>query len=147
MNHRIRKYEPQDCDSVVALAEKYASWDTTPTRADIQGFWSREPDLFLVAEEDGKVVGFVFGLESNLPDEVLRNRKATKAGSIEVLAVASERRQKGIATALLNRLFDEFRSRGVDYVSLTVPAEEVAARKLYEKLRFEERAYFLAKRL
>ncbi len=27
------------------------------------------------------------------------------------------------------------------------PAEEVAARKLYEKLGFEERAYFLAKRL
>ncbi len=39
------------------------------------------------------------------------------------------------------------RSRGIDYVSLSVPVEEVAARKLYEKLGFEERAYFLAKKL
>ncbi len=147
MDARIRKYEPRDCDSVVALAEKYASWDTTPTSVDIQGFWSREPDLFLVAEEEGRVVGFAFGLESNLPDEVLRKRKATRAGSIEVLAVDRDRRRKGIATALLSRLFDAFRSRGIDYVSLAVPAEEVAARKLYEKLGFEERVYFLAKRL
>ncbi len=129
------------------LAEKYSSWDATPTSADIQGFWSREPDLFLVAEVAGKVVGFVFGQESKLPDEVLRRRKATKAASIEVLAVAEEHRRKGIATALLNRLFQTFRSRGIDYVSLAVPGEEVGARQLYKKLGFETRAYFLAKRI
>ncbi len=106
MRALIRKYEPRDCDSVVALAEKYTSWDITPTSADIDGFWSREPDLSLIAEEEGRVVGFVFGQESNFPDEVLRNRRATKAGSIEVLAVDSEHRRKGVATALLNRLFD-----------------------------------------
>ncbi len=101
----------------------------------------------MIAEVEGKVVGFVFGQESKLPDEVLRKRKATKAGSIELLAVTGEHRRKGIGTALLNRLFEEFRSRGIDYVSLAVPAEEVGARKLYEKLGFEEGAYFLRKRL
>ncbi len=92
-------------------------------------------------------MGCVFGLESNLPDEVLRNRKATREASIEVLAVDREDRRKGIATVLLNRLFDALRRREIDYVSLAVPTEEVGARKLYEKLGFEERAYFLAKRL
>jgi ribosomal protein S18 acetylase RimI-like enzyme len=91
----IRKYEPRDEKDVLALSEKYASWDATPTSADIHGFWAREPDLFLVAEVEGRVVGFVFGQESrHLPDEVLRKRKATRVGSIETLAVAEDQRRK-----------------------------------------------------
>ena len=143
----IRRYEPKDRDAVLSLAEKYTSWEATSTSADIEGFWSGEPELFLVAEAAGKVVGFVFGQESKLPDEVLRARKATKAGSIEILAVAEEHRRKGIATALLNGLFQAFRGRGIDYVSLAVPAQAIGARKMYEKLGFKERAYFLGKRL
>ena len=144
----IRSYEPKDSRQVLVLAEKYASWDTTPTEADIAGFWSSDPELFLVAEADGKVVGFLVGRESrDIPDEVLRRRGATKAGSIETLAVDTQYRRRGIATALLNRVFDLFRQMGVDYVSLAVPAEEAGARRLYEKLGFRERAYFLSKNL
>ena len=144
----IRSYEPKDSREVVALAEKYASWDMTPTEADITGFWSSDPELFLVVEVDGKVVGFLVGRESrDMPDEVLRRRGATKAGSIETLTVDAQYRRRGIATALLNKAFDLFRQRGVDYVSLAVPGEEVGARRLYEKLGFRERAYFLSKNL
>ncbi len=144
----VRKYEPRDESEVLVLCEKYASWDATPTPADIHGFWSREPDLFLVAEVERSVVGFIFGQESkHLPEEVLRKRGATKAGSLETLAVAEDHRRRGIATALVSRLLDAFRERGMDYVSLAVPAEELAARKLYEKLGFQPRAYFLSRRL
>ncbi len=53
------------------LAKKYASWDTTPTEADLAGFWSSDPELFLVAELDGKVVGFLVGREPrDILDEV-----------------------------------------------------------------------------
>jgi ribosomal protein S18 acetylase RimI-like enzyme len=48
---------------------------------------------------------------------------------------------------LLAKLFEAFRLRGIDYVTLTVPAEEVGARKLYAKLGFQPRAHFLSKRL
>ena len=48
---------------------------------------------------------------------------------------------------MLERLFEGFRQRGIDYVSLAVPAEEAGARKLYEKMGFERRAYFLGRRL
>ncbi len=148
LKYAVRKYEPQDEGAVLALCDKYASWDATPTSADVQGFWAREPDLFLVAEVEGRVVGFVCGQESkHLPEEALRKRKATRAGSIEILAVAEEHRRRGVATALLDKLFEAFRERGIDYVSLAVPAEEVGARKLYEKLGFQPRAYFLSKRL
>ncbi len=144
----IRKYLPEDLEGVLRLAEKYTAWDATPTRADIEGFHSAEPDLFLVAELARDIVGFVYGRESkDLLDEVLRKRKATKAGSIEALAVAEEHRRKGIATALLNRLFKAFRERAIDYVSLAVPEQEIGARKMYEKLGFQTRAYFMSKRL
>ena len=144
----IRGYEPKDSRQVLVLAEKYASWDTMVTEADLAGFWSSDPELFLVAEVDGKVVGFLVGRESrDMPDEVLRRRGATRAGSIETLAVGAEYRRRGVATALLNRVFDLFRQIGVDYVSLAVPAEERAARRLYEKLGFRERPYFLSKKL
>ena len=143
----VRRYEPRDARHVLALAEKYASWDATPTLADIQGFHSQNPDLFFVAEVDDKVVGFVYGRESNPPAETLRKWKANKAGFIESLAVAEEHRRKGIATLLLDRFFQACRTRGIDIISLAVPAEEEAARKLYTKLGFGVRGYHLRRKL
>ena len=144
---KVRLYEPRDARAVLALSERYASWDVTPTLADIQGFHSQNPGLFFVAEVDEKVVGFVYGRESNPPAETLLKWKANKAGFIESLAVAKEHRRKGIATALLDRFFQACRNMGIDIVSLAVPAEEEGARKLYSRLGFEVRGYHLRRKL
>ena len=144
----IRRYEENDTVAVLQLSQKYASWDSTPTEADIQGFYSSEPDFFLVAELNRKIVGFVYGRESkNVPDEVLRRWKATRVGSVEVLAVEEQYRRRGIATLLLDRLFVVFKGRGIDTVTLTTPADEIGAKELYDKLGFETRGYFLKKKL
>jgi len=148
MQPTIRRYEQDDRVAVLQLSEKYASWDSTPTEADIQGFYSSEPDFFLVAELNKRIVGFVYGRESkNVPDEVLRRWKATKVGSVEVLAVEEQYRRRGIATLLLDRLFVVFKGRGIDTVTLTTPADEIGAKELYDKLGFETRGYFLKKKL
>jgi ribosomal-protein-alanine N-acetyltransferase len=144
----IRRYEENDTVVVLQLSQKYASWDSTPTEADIESFYSSEPDLFLVAELNRRIVGFVCGRESkNVPDEVLRKWKATKVGSVEVLAVEEKYRRRGIGTQLLNSLFRAFTKRGIDTVTLSMPAEEIGAKKLYDKLGFETRGYFLKKKL
>ncbi len=144
----IRRYEKNDGVAVLQLSQKYASWDSTPTEADIQGFYSSEPDFFLVAELDRRIVGFVYGRESkSVPDEALRRWKATKVGSVEVLAVEEQYRRRGIATLLLNRLFAVFGERGIDMVTLSVPADEIGAKELYDKLGFETRGYFMRKKL
>ena len=148
MQPTIRRYEQDDRVAVLQLSEKYASWDSTPTEADIQGFYSSEPNFFLVAELNKRIVGFVYGRESkNVPDEVLRRWKTTKVGSVDVLAVEERYRRRGIATLLLNRLFAAFRERGIDTVTLSVPADEIGAKELYDKLGFETRGYFLKKKL
>ena len=143
----VRHFEVSDLDQVLALAQNYASWDATPTRADLEGFHSAGPEFFFVAEADKKVVGFVCGGESNPPPETLDKWKSRKVGSIETMAVDEGSRRQGIATSLLRELFDAFRQNGVDLVTLSVPAAEKAARKLYEKMGFEPRGYFLWKRL
>ena len=148
MHPAIRRYEKTDEFAVLQLSQKYASWDSTPTGADIQGFYSSEPDFFLVAEFDRRIVGFVYGRESkNVPNEVLRRWRATKVGSVEVLAVDEQYRRRGIARSLLNRLFVVFRERGIDTVTLSVPAAESGAKELYDKLGFETRGYFMKKTL
>jgi ribosomal protein S18 acetylase RimI-like enzyme len=144
----IRRYKKNDEIEVLQLSQKYASWDSTPTEADIQGFHSSEPDFFLVAEFNQKIIGFVYGHESkNVPDEVLRRWKATRVGSVEVLAVEEKYRRGGIGTQLLKKLFQAFTERGIDTVTLSTPAEEIPARRLYDKLGFEIRGYFLKKKL
>ena len=146
MRPAIRRYEEKDGIAVLQLSQKYASWDSTPTEADIQGFYSSEPDFFLVAELNRRVVGLVYGRESkNVPDEVLRRWRATRVGSVEVLAVEEQYRRRGIATLLLNRLFVVFRERGIDTVTLSVPADERGAKELYDKLGFETRGFFMKK--
>ena len=105
MHPAIRRYEKNDETAVLQLAE-ICSWDSTPTEADIQGFHSSEPDFFLVAELNQKIIGFVYGRESkNVPNEVLRKWKATRVGSVEVLAVEEKYRWRGIGTQLLKSSF------------------------------------------
>jgi ribosomal protein S18 acetylase RimI-like enzyme len=147
MTARIRKFEVGDVEQVLALAQRYASWDATPTKADIEGFHSASPEFFLVAEAEGKVIGFVYGRESNPPAEVLDKWNSRKVASIEMLAVDADCRQQGIATSLLVTLFESFRQKEIDLVTLSVPAVEIAAVNLYAKLGFEPRAQFLWKRL
>lgn len=145
---KIRTYETQDQGSVLKLAEKYASWDTTPTPADVGGFHATDPDFFLVAEVDQAIVGFIYGTESRrIPTEVLQNWNAGKVGSIETMAVEVKFRRKGIGTLLLKKLLELFKDKGIDTVTLSVPASEIAAQKLYQKFGFETRGYFLRKKL
>lgn len=139
---RIRNFVVSDTAHVLALAERYASWDMTPTKADIGGFHSANPEFFLVAESDQKIIGFVYGRESNPPAEVLDKWRTKKVASIENLAVEQGYRRQGIATSLLTVLFETFKEKGVDLMTLSVPVAEIAAMTLYAKMGFEPRAQF-----
>ena len=147
MKTRVRKIEARDLDQVLSLAERYASWDATPTKADFEGFHSANPEFFFVAEVGKRIVGFVYGTESNPPAETLDRWKSSKVGSIETLVVDEEYRRRGIATLLVGVLSNVFKRKGIDLVTLCVPAVEKAALKLYKKIGFKPRAYFLWKRL
>ena len=143
---RLRVFKAEDMERVLQLANTYAAFDGTTSEADLviikffpNGFW--------VAEEDDKVVGFAYGYFKDVPSEVLSRWGSSKIGEIALMAVDPNYRNRGIGTALANKLLKEFEKAGADLVILHCPAEASEAKKLYDKLGFEVRAYHMKKRL
>ncbi len=142
----IRFSKPQDIKQVVSLANRYASFDSAVTEADFQ-CTSSFPKGLIVADDDGLILGFVFGYIREIPDEVLTKWNASKAAQIELLVVDPSYRGQGIGRTLLDRLLEAFKEEVVDLVLLHCPAESKEAKHLYERVGFEVRAYDMKKRL
>ena len=86
-----------------------------------------ETGVALVAEEDGRAVGFVFCILGD---------RGRKTAHVTDLYVRSEARNKGIGRALLTELIEPARAAGLDHVSLEVLLRNADARRLYERLGF-----------
>ncbi|NHI83122.1 MAG: GNAT family N-acetyltransferase [Candidatus Thorarchaeota archaeon] len=142
----IRTFEHEDLNQVIDLANKYSSFDSDVTEEFFQPAQSFSQG-FLVAEIDGKLVGFVFAYLREVPDEVLSRWTATKVAQIELLAVDTSYRRQGIGEELLDKLLRTLKTEGIDIALLHCPIEAKAAKHLYDKLGFEIRAYAMRKRL
>jgi len=81
----------------------------------------------LIAEEDGRAVGFVFCV---LGDRGRRTAHVTD------IYVRPDARNKGIGRALLAEIIDPARSAGLEHASLEVLISNSNARRLYERLGF-----------
>jgi ribosomal protein S18 acetylase RimI-like enzyme len=145
----VRKCSSEDLQTVTELAERYTSFDTIPTLADIEGMYAKNPEYFLVAEDDnGRVIGFVTGYErKGLPKEVLRTWGANRVGYVDLMAVDMPYRRMGVGKSLIRTLLNQFRRNGIDIVNLDVPGGQDAAIGLYRSLGFSIRAYNMRKRL
>jgi ribosomal-protein-alanine N-acetyltransferase len=104
--------------------------------ADTAGHWSQQQyeDVFsgtgprrvaLVLEENG-LQGFLVG------------RVVDKEWELENIVVAEFARRRGLGTQLLHAFLDLARSEGAKTVVLEVRESNLAARRLYEKLKFAE---------
>jgi amino-acid N-acetyltransferase len=109
---------PGDLDEVKALLETAGlAADGTPDR--LAGF--------IVAREDGRMVG-VAGLEDH-----------ETAGLLRSVAVASDRRNRGLGAALVSRLIRRSRRRGHEAIYLlTRTAEEYFARFGFRRVERSE---------
>jgi ribosomal protein S18 acetylase RimI-like enzyme len=143
---KIRVFKPQDIKQVVSLANEYASFDSDVAEVDFQPAMSF-PGGLLVAEDDKQLVGLVFSYIREVPGEILSRWDVSKVAQIEVMVVAPSYRGQGIGKALLDRLLETLREKGVDLVLLHCPVESKEAKHLYDKLGFEVRAYAMKKRL
>ncbi|MGW2812071.1 N-acetyltransferase family protein [Streptomyces sp. NPDC001415] len=85
-----------------------------------------EPSQYLVAETDGRVVGFVRLVPAT---SLACNRHVRQ---IQGLEVAEAARGRGVARALLRAAYDASRSQGATRITLRVLGHNTPARALYE---------------
>ena len=97
-------------------------------RRQLQYHQGRESSIFLVAEEDGRLVGNGIAL--------LRQHKNGVSGRIYSLAVRSDSRGRKIGSRLLEALLKSLASRGVSRCYLEVEQSNEAAIRLYQRCGF-----------
>ena len=81
----------------------------------------------LVAEEEGDLKGFVLALINGRED-----------ARVYILTVRQDTRRRGVGMLLMGALEEELRRLGIRRCHLEVRASNMAARKLYRKLWYEE---------
>jgi ribosomal protein S18 acetylase RimI-like enzyme len=92
-----------------------------------------QSDLILVAEMNGKVVGYIWGRVEKVMKE--------KSGKVQEIIVTSQQRGKGIGKALMKQMLNFFKEKGCIISETEVFVENVAAIKAYESAGFKKREY------
>jgi ribosomal protein S18 acetylase RimI-like enzyme len=118
----VRLFKEQDSDSVLKLANSYASFDGTTSEADL-------------------------AITAHFPTEVPERWKSSKVAQVELMAVHPSHRGLGIGRSLLTKLLENFEEAGADIVLLNCPASAMEAKRLYEEMGFRVRSFQLEKRL
>jgi [ribosomal protein S18]-alanine N-acetyltransferase len=85
----------------------------------------RAPELFLVAEAEGNIIGYAIG--------EIEWRERVRVGHVMNIAVAEEWRRKGIAGKLLDELEGRFKERRAEFSYLEVRIGNTPAQSLYRK--------------
>jgi ribosomal protein S18 acetylase RimI-like enzyme len=126
---RLREFQlERDYPAVIALWQTagpgiHVSPSDSP--GEITRKLERDPDLFLVAEDDKRIVGAVLGGFDG------------RRGLVYHLAVESGRRGRGIGSALMNELEARLKTRGCRKAYLMVAPENPEAKAFYERLGWE----------
>ena len=97
---------------------------------------SDHPQTFIVAELDGKVVGYIMcRIEYGLSH--LRRFGLARKGHIISVATLDEHRAKGVGSRMVQHALEEMRKGGCKEAYLEVRTSNDGAVKLYEKLGFK----------
>ncbi len=122
----IRIFRQDDFEAVITLWERcdlLRPWNDP--EMDIERKFNHDPDLFLVAEVNGELVGSVMGGYDG------------HRGSAYYLGVHPDFRGRGIANALISRLEKKLIARGCPKIHLMVREDNDAVIGMYEKLDYE----------
>jgi len=130
----LRHFQPDDLERVmhinrVCLPENYATYF-------FMDLYERFPETFIVAEEEGELVGYAMcRIETGLPDFGLLG--IAKRGHLISIAVLPEHRRRGIGTALMKEVMAGMRVYKAKECYLEVRVRNTPAVNLYKKLQFE----------
>ena len=132
---RIRPYAPADFASVHRLWKRSGLLlNPSDRRSELERSRRRDPDLFLVAERGGRLVGVVLG------------RFDGRRGWVNHLAVADTSRGHGLGRRLMAELERRFRAKGCPKINLQVEPTNERACSFYEHLGYRRRGLLFMER-
>ena len=153
---KLRKFALDDLQSVmqinrVCLPENYTDFFFSDLH-------ERFPETFIVAEENGKIVGYIMcRIEVGLSNFGLGG--LIRKCHVVSIAVLPQNRRKGVAQALINAAMDGMQYYKAKQIYLEVRVTNAAGVSLYKKLGFDisrtingyysdgENAYVMSKKL
>jgi ribosomal protein S18 acetylase RimI-like enzyme len=97
---------------------------------EVAEHFETSPDLCLVADGGGAVVGFALAAPSY---ELFEN-----TGHLEWVAVAPQERRNGLAAKLIEAIVDRLRERGCSDVVADVSSANETSRTVFRRAGFEE---------
>lgn len=133
-NYALRGFGPGDLDAVmninrICLPENYAPYFFMDT-------FNTLPEGFLVAESEGRVVGYIMcRLEHGFSD--VRKLRFARKGHIVSVAVLPEFRTMGVGYSLVQQALAAMVAHHVDECYLEVRVNNYPAINLYKKLGFQ----------
>jgi ribosomal protein S18 acetylase RimI-like enzyme len=129
----IRTMKEQDLDAIVEI-------DTKVLGEQRRDYWynkivkqkdSRPEDVSLVAEIDGKVVGFILGGVSGWEFKV-----PTHIGWIDTIGIDPDYQNRGIARLLTNKLIENLKKYNIDTVYTLVNWNDWDLLQFFHKMGF-----------
>ncbi len=100
--------------------------------------------IYLVYEEDDKVIGYITASYFEYRNELL---KPLKGFHINEIYVEEDMRHKGIGHKLIKTLEDMIKENGIDRLELSVWAFNAEAIKFYDHIGFSIKNYALEKKI
>jgi ribosomal-protein-alanine N-acetyltransferase len=130
----IRTFRDEDLDRVVyinrtCLPENYGTYFFLEIHENY-------PKTFLVAEVDGRVVGYIM-CRTEYGSSNFKRLSIVKKGHVISIAVLPEYRRRGIGTALLTHCLKNLEEYGAKECFLEVRVSNEVAKSLYSKLGFK----------
>lgn len=139
----IRKAESKDASQVADVYNYYVqqthhTFETEPLGEEemqkrIEDTTEDYP--FLVAEEDGEIVGYAYATQFKL-------RQAYEYAAEVSIYVRNAAKQKGIGSQLYTQLFDELQETDTHAVVAGISLPNDASVRFHERLGFEKVAHF-----
>jgi len=119
----IRQFSPSDLDRIIEL-ENISFQADSFSEATFKDYYHKCPDLFVVAEMSGVIVGYMI--------TCVVSEKAL----VVSVAVDPGCRRKGIGSALAKSTFNRLSASGVRTVELRVRTTNTEGRRFWENLKF-----------
>lgn len=132
----IREFRLEDLPAVFELGQQlftaerlptlYRSWDDH----ELVQLFNTDAETCLVAESDGRIIGFALGRVMEKP------RSAWRYGWLEWLGVDPASKRRGIATRLVNHLTDLFIAKDARIMLVDTDEDNLDALAFFRRNRF-----------